>query len=424
MSKLLLKGGCVLTLGQRTPNHTRADVLVENGRIAEVAPSVRARDAEVVDATDTIVMPGFVDAHRVLAHTLFRGAGHLGAPPAAGHYEADDLYAATLLGLLSSAEAGSTTVVDWVEPRDRACLEAVLRAHEDAGLRSVVVVARAAGVSFEDWKRLLTLPAPANVVIAAGSDEPGRVPDADIQQQWAAARSSGVRIHARAGTSTETAGAVARLAGQLGPDVTLVHCTRLSPEDLDAIKAAGVSVVLAPSQEMADGVGMPPVQDLMDRQLKPGLGVGVETLAPGDVFAQMRAVISIQHARYFDLKLAGKAGLPNLLNTRETIKFGTYYGAASVGLADVTGSIEPGKQADLIVLRCDRPNIWPINDPIGAVVWGMDTSNLDLVVVAGRVVVRDGRLTDDTTGVRTMAEEARRRVAGRAGLLEAVGGPA
>jgi cytosine/adenosine deaminase-related metal-dependent hydrolase len=426
LSKLLLREGCVLTLGARTANHARADVLIEDGKIAEIGAGVRARDAEIIDATDTIVMPGFVDCHRQMAHTLFRGTGHLGDPPAAGHFEDDDIHAATLLGLLSAAEAGATTVVDWCEAADEARLDAVLRAHAEAAIRSVVVVARPPGTDVGVWKRLLASDTPENVTLAAGSEEPGSVPDHEVQEQWAMARDAGLRIHARAGLSEAGRGAIRRLAdaGAMGRDVTLVHCTRLSDADFDAIASSGASVVLAPSDEMATGAGMPPVQDLMDRQIKPGLGVGKETLAPGDIFAQMRGVISIQHARYFDLKLAGKAGLPNLLNTRETIKFGTSYGAAAVGLGDVTGSLEVGKQADLVVLRTDRPNIWPINDPIGAVVWGMDTSNLDWVIVAGRPVVRDGRLVGDTSEVRRLAEEARQRVATRAGLLEVAGGPA
>jgi len=423
LRKTLLRGGCVLTLGARTSNHTRADLLIEDGRIAEVGSGIRARDAELIDATDTIVMPGFVDAHRQLAHTLFRGTGHLGVSPESRHFEDDDVYAATLLGLMAAAEAGTTTLADWCEATSESQLDAVLRAHRDAGIRSVVVVARAPGTDVSTWKRLLATEAPPNVVLAAGSDTPGQVPDSDIQEQWSIARNAGLRVHARVGVG-EGDGTIRRLAdaGALGSDVTLIHCTRLSDADFDAIASSGASVVLAPSDEMAEGVGMPPVQDLMDRQIKPGLGVGSEMLAPGDVFAQMRAVISIQHARYFDLKLAGKAGLPNLLNTRETIKFGTFYGASAVGLGDITGSLEPGKRADLIVLRTDRPNIWPINDPIGAVVWGMDTSNLDMMFVDGQAVVRERRSVRDTSEVRRLAEEARQRVAARAGLLEGAGG--
>ena len=114
-------------------------------------------------------------------------------------------------------------------------------------------------------------------------------------------------------------------------------------------------------------------------------------MAPGDLFAQMRAAISLQHATVFDRKLAGKAGLPKLMSTRDVIRSATVEGARVAGLDAVTGSIEPGKQADVIVLRTDRPNIFPINDPIGAVVWGMDTSNVDWVFVGGRVADARGR---------------------------------
>jgi cytosine/adenosine deaminase-related metal-dependent hydrolase len=133
----------------------------------------------------------------------------------------------------------------------------------------------------------------------------------------------------------------------------------------------------------------------------------------------MRAANSLQHATMFDLKLAGKAGLPKLLNTRQVIKFATSGGARVAGLGKVTGSIEPGKQADIIVLRTDRPNIHPINDPIGAVVWGMDTSNVDLVLVAGKVVVRGGTIQADVEKARNAATDSRRRVAEASGMVTA-----
>ena len=157
----------------------------------------------------------------------------------------------------------------------------------------------------------------------------------------------------------------------------------LDDADVDAIAASGASVSLAPSSEMAGGSVSPPIQQLIDRDIRPGLGVDDERLTPGDLFAQMRATISMQHATVFDRKLAGKAGVPRLMSTRDVIRHATVDGARVAGLGAVTGSLEPGKQADIIVLRTDRPNIFPINDPIGAVVWGMDTSNVDWVFVGG-----------------------------------------
>ena len=138
------------------------------------------------------------------------------------------------------------------------------------------------------------------------------------------------------------------------------------------------------------------------------------------MFAQMRATISMQHATVFDRKLAGKAGVPHLMSTRDVIRYATVDGARVAGLGRVTGSIEPGKQADVIVLRTDRPNVFPVNDPIGAVVWGMDTSNVDWVFVGGRVVMRDGVLQADVQRARGLAIAARERVVAASGLVVGV----
>jgi cytosine/adenosine deaminase-related metal-dependent hydrolase len=135
----------------------------------------------------------------------------------------------------------------------------------------------------------------------------------------------------------------------------------------------------------------------------------------------MRAIISVQHATLFDLKLAGKAGVPNLLSTREVIRHATIDGARAAGLSEVTGSLAPGKQADIVLLRTDRPNISPVNDPIGAVVWGMDTSNVDWVFVGGRAVMRDGVLDADVHRARDLAMSAQQRVADGSGLLAGTG---
>jgi len=172
---------------------------------------------------------------------------------------------------------------------------------------------------------------------------------------------------------------------------------------------------------MSGGQGSPPIQRLIDRGIRPGLGIGSEQTAPGDMFAQMRTVISVQHATLFDLKLAGKAGVPNLLSTREVIRYATVDGAKVVGVGDVVGPLAPGRQADLIMLRTDRPNIYPINDPIGAVVWGMDTSNVDWVFVAGRPLKRAGVLQADIGRAADLAVTAQARVAEAAGLLVGAG---
>ncbi len=122
----------------------------------------------------------------------------------------------------------------------------------------------------------------------------------------------------------------------------------------------------------------------------------------------MRSVISLQHAILFDKKLKGEDHLPAPLTTRDMIEFATIEGARANGLENKVGTLTPGKEADLILLRTDRPNIFPINDPIGAVVWGMDTSNVDSVFVAGNELKRNGRLLNvDLDRMQKAAYESR-----------------
>jgi 5-methylthioadenosine/S-adenosylhomocysteine deaminase len=435
-SRTLLKGGCVLTLGARTQNYHEADVLIENGRISEVGPGLRTRGVEVIDAAETIVMPGFVDTHRHSWRSLFRNFGEgptVGAPPLSPavygpHYQADDVYAGTLIGLLGAITSGITTVADWADTRgDGGFTDAAMQAHTDSGLRTVFVHSGprwSPGDGETGLSALRRHEAGEPISAAYGSVDPDRSHLDDVAGYWSRARAEGARIHAHVGMDPANAGDVAVLGdrGLLGEDVTLVHCSHLETTDMDAIASHGARVSMTPSSEMAEGLGSPPIQALIDRNIRPGLGVDDERVAPGDMFAQMRATNSIQHATLFDLKLSGKANLPSLLTTREVIRYATIDGANTLGLGHVTGSIEPGKQADIIVLRADRPNIAPINDPIGAVVWGMDTSNLDWVFVAGRALMREGQLVADVGGARQRANDAQRRVAGAAGLLTVTGG--
>jgi 5-methylthioadenosine/S-adenosylhomocysteine deaminase len=412
----------VLTLGARTPNFAEADVLIDGDRIAEVGPGLRARDAEQVDAAGTIVMPGFVDTHRHAWTSLFRNLGD-GAVDLGEHYGPDDVYAATLIGLLGAIEAGITTVVDWSDVGRHQ--DAALRAHADAGVRTVFVHVPRQRVGAATREALVGLIGAAgpSTTIALGSDGLGRTDLDRLGEDWALARELGLRIYAHAGPA---ASSIRELAarGLLGEDVTLVHCSGFGEPHLDAIAGSGASVSLAPFSEMAGGLGSPPIQQLIDRTIRLGLGIDDERVAGGDLFAQMRATISVQHATVFERKLAGKAGLPRLMSTRDVIRSATVDGARVAGLAGVTGSIEPGRQADLVVLRADRPNVFPINDPIGAVVWGMDTSNVDWVIAGGRVVMRAGVLRADVGRARDLAAAARRRVAAASGLVGAAAGGA
>lgn len=439
-SRTLLKNGCVLSLDNQVGNFREADVLIDGSKIVAVEPNLTAGNSELIDCSDTIVMPGFVDTHRHVWESLFRNLGELGStgetPVSSAvygpHYQPEDVYAATLIGLLGAIEAGITTVVDWSDIQVAgAYTDAALQAHSDARLRTVFVH------SVPQWASRSTSGGRKNdgvavrrlvsgrsdsaslTSIAMGIGAPGEADFDQVGGEWPVAMELGLRIYVHLGSETANRGVVAGLAQRklLGENVTLVHCAGLDDEELDAIVSSRSSVSLAPSSEMAGGHGSPPIQKLIDRGIRPGLGVDSERVAPGDMFAQMRAAISLQHATLFNLKLAGKAGIPQLLSTRDVIRYATMDGARVAGLGRSTGSLEPGKQADIVVLRTDRPNVFPINDPIGAVVWGMDTSNVDWVFVGGQVLMRNGALQADVQHARHLAMTAQHRVAVASGLL-------
>lgn len=426
-TRTLVRGGCVLTLGARTTNHAQADVLIEDGVITAVGPGLRARDAEVIDAVDAIVMPGFVDGHHHLWRSVLRG---IGGDPSALDVAArvgpllspDELHTATLLGLVAAAESGTTTVVDWCEvAADAAALDAVIEAHREAGLRAVLVAPPAAWAPDADPARLERM-----VAAAAASDGLLEVavghPDVGIgdASRFAACRSRardlGLRVHVHVGASPDDAGRLAALVneGLIDGDVTVVHVTHCDDADLDALASTGAGVVLTPSHELATSTVAPPLQRLIDRGMRHGLGVNDLMSAATDLFSEMRTTQSLQHATSFDRKLAGKGAVPTLVTTRDVIRTATSEGARAIG-ATRTGSLEPGRAADLIVLRTDRPNIFPVNDPIGAVVWGMDPSNVDTVLVAGRAVVREGVPATDVTALRSRAMTVVGRLASASG---------
>jgi len=241
------------------------------------------------------------------------------------------------------------------------------------------------------------------------------------QADWQLAREMDARITVHVGVGSfgqhGKVAEVGKAAKLYGPDTTFIHCTTLNDEEIQMIVDSGSSVSLASPVEMMMGHGMVPIQRFLDRGLRPSLSVDVETNVPNDMFTQMRSLIALQHALLFDRKLSGEENLPPFLTTRDVLEFATLEGARTNGLEKVTGSLTPGKEADVIMLRTDKPNIFPINDPIGAVVWGMDTSNVDSVFVAGNALKRDGKLLNvDLNNVRKMSYESRDYVVSKSGF--------
>jgi cytosine/adenosine deaminase-related metal-dependent hydrolase len=417
MSKTLIRGGTVITVDPAIGNLRTGDVLIEGTKIAAVGPSLDVPDAEVIDATGTVVMPGFVDSHRHLWEGILRNIGTdvplegdasylafiLGTLAPA--YRPEDVYAGNLVSAIGAINAGITTVLDWshiqASPEHT---DAAIRALQEAGLRSVFAYGfpwfgdwnpeqpawfkRAADTYFSSRDQLLTY--------AIAPYGPEFAPLENCQAHWQMARDVGARITVHVGVgSFGQHGKVAEQAKaglQLGPDTTYIHCTTLNDEEVQMIVDTGGTISLAVPVEMLMGHGMVPTQRFLDRGLKPSLSVDVETNVPADMFTQMQCALSLQHALVFDRKLSGEQNVPAAVTTRDVLEWATIEGARANGLDDKVGSLTPGKEADLIMLRTDMVNVIPVNDPIGAVVLAMDTSNVDSVFIAGKAMKRAGKL--------------------------------
>ena len=432
--RTLIRGGTVLSLDPQVGDLTRGDVLVEGDRIVAVGPALSNGEVEVIDATDMIVMPGFVDSHRHIWEGLLRNIGtdvplegrtsyisfvlHKLAPA----FRPEDAYVGNLVSALGAIDAGITTLLDWSHIQGSpAHTDAVIQALNDSGLRAVFAYGfpwwgkweerqpswfvRAATEHFSTKDQKLTL------ALAAPGPE---FTDFEVtRDHWKLARETDARITTHVGVgSYGQDGKVQEFGegGLLGPDTTYIHCTTLNDTEIQMIVDTGGTVSLASPVEMMMGHGMPPIQKFLDRGLRPSLSVDVETNVPGDMFNQMRSVLGLQRA------IASAQGKTPVA-AREVLEYATVEGARANGLDAKVGTLTPGKQADLIMLRTDRINVTPLNDPATAVVTGMDTGNVDTVLIAGRVMKRHGRLLHvDWPAVRRMAAESRDYVVAKSGF--------
>jgi cytosine/adenosine deaminase-related metal-dependent hydrolase len=412
--RILLKGGCVLSLDPKVGDFDTADVLIEGSRIAAVGPNLTAT-ATTIDASNTIVMPGFVDTHRHMWQGALRNSLPNGLLPdysrdilgVRGIMRPEDVRIGDLVTALGAINAGVTTVLDWSHiGNSPEHTDAAIDGLRASGIRGVYGFGSGIGgpanqypndirrlrkQHFASPDQLLTL------ALAGGMNA----------QEWAVARDVGAPISVHAG------GTLAGLEKALGPDVTYIHCVTFTDGAWKLVAGSGGHVSIACPIEMGMGMGIPPIQQALDHGIRPSLSVDVETEIPGDMFTQMRAVFSLQRMLASTAQAASK---PALLTVRDVVEFATIAGARANHLDRKVGTLTPGKDADIVMLRTDAINVMPLNNAFGAVVLAMDTSNVDTVFIAGKVVKQGGRLVGvDLNRIRRDAEQSRDYVAGKAG---------
>src|SRR5574338_545218 len=439
--RLFVRNGFVVSMDPAVGEIPNGDVLVEDGVIVEVGRGLEVGDAEEVDATGMIVLPGFVDTHRHTWQTPVRGvlpcctldhyfAVMLGS--VGGHYRPEDVHIGDYAGALEALNAGITTMLDWSHINntpDHA--DAAIQGLKDAGIRAVYAHGMPTG---GEWWSLSELEHPEDIrrirdtyfssddgllTLAMAARQPGNVTADVAKHDWALARDLGIMISVHVGMRLHnlhyTPVKDMHDLGLMGPDVCYIHMTDLTDEELDFIAETGGRASVAPYVEMLMGHGRPPTGKLLQRGVRPSLSVDVVSSVPGEMFTQMRTALVYDRILEFT-DTPDDAFAPKLTH-RDVLEFATVEGARACGLDEKVGSLTPGKQGDLVLLKVDAINTAPVVDPIGSVVIFSDTSNVDSVFVAGTAVKRNGQLVGhDLNGVFRKLDESRNHILGEGGL--------
>jgi cytosine/adenosine deaminase-related metal-dependent hydrolase len=201
----------------------------------------------------------------------------------------------------------------------------------------------------------------------------------------------------------------------LGPDTTFIHCCYFSEHEWQRVADTGGTISIAAQVELQMGHGWPPVNKSLQFGLRPSLSIDVVTTVPGDMFTQMRAAFGAERARVNAVSWEANVGVPDtMLTARKALELATINGAHVAGVEDRTGSLTPGKRADIVVIDATAINVTPVHDPVAAVVLCADVSNVEHVLVDGEFRKRDFRLAGDIANARSLVEASRDRLLGAA----------
>ncbi|HTS94276.1 MAG TPA: amidohydrolase family protein [Stellaceae bacterium] len=447
MNRLLIKSGIVVTLDPSVPDLRRGDVLIEADRIAAIAPEIRA-EAPVLDAAGMIVMPGLVNAHQHTWQTCLRGIAadwtileylhtmHASIAPA---FRPDDIYVSTLAGALNQLNSGTTTLVDWCHNNPTpAHSDRAIDALQESGIRAVFLHGSPKPDPKPGQRHFSEIPHPRAEIERLARD---RLPSREAlvtlgmailgpaystyevsRQDLTLAREMRMlaSMHVGGGTMLTPDGFQRLVAeGLVSPGVNIVHGNSIPFEELRALVGEGASITVTPDIELQMGYGDCLTGSLRRLGSAPSLGVDIESFIGGDMFAVLRVALQAErHAE--DLATIAKTGrAPERISVpcREALRWATLEGARMLGMERRIGSLAPGKQADVILLRAEDQNLFPVTDPVAAIVLHANAANVDTVLVAGKIAKRAGKLLyPDLAAQKSALAEASRRILAAAGI--------
>jgi len=432
--EFVIRNAYVMTMDSATGDLPGADVHVKHGDIVEVGKELRAPGAQVIDGRGMIVLPGFVETHWHMWNTLLRSMSgdkreHGYFPTAASlgkEFAPEDMYQGTRLAAAEALNGGITFVHDWCHNiRGAEYAEADLRALRETGIRGRFSYGAPQGHPatetidladlerlHRDWKshsneELLAL---GLAWRGAFTDPKTMIPTDAARKEFDAARRLGMPISVHVSNARARAGQIGVLAKEsfLGKDVQLIHAIWVTPDEIRSVAAAGSPVTFSPYTELRIGFGFPATGEFLAAGITIGLSVDTTALSGNaDMFAIMKAIQNVENA-----KSENEFKLP----ARRVLELATIEGARSMGVDDRVGSLKPGKRADLIMVNTREVNLGVFSEPAHMLVEAAQPSNVDTVMVDGRILKRRGRLTaidvEQTVGEASAALAAVRKRAG------------
>jgi 5-methylthioadenosine/S-adenosylhomocysteine deaminase len=411
--EFVIRGANVLTMDPKIADLATGDVHVRDGAIVAVAAKVDAPKAQVINGSGMICMPGIVDTHWHLWTSLFRPFVRADLP-AVGYFPVsnrlgqlmtpEDSYRAVTLGLAEAMSAGCTTVHNWAHNvRSPEHADGELAGMRDTGMRGRFAYGPAQGMPNEqpmdfagiarvqkDWMPadgLLTMGICSRNVgaMSIGGAARGVLTIDQTKRDWEAARKLGLPITLH--TSGPSPIMQLAQAGLLGNnDLQLIHALLTTPEERALLVKHGVSYSMAPTGEARrpSKVGVIQLGELLRDGVKVSLSTDHTTNYNCDPFVAMRILFALHQHRI-------GAAIP--LTVKRLVQLATLDGAVDLGIADKTGSLTPGKRADIILVRATDINMTPIGDPYEALVSLAQPGNVDTVIVDGRVLRQGGKFT-------------------------------
>jgi 5-methylthioadenosine/S-adenosylhomocysteine deaminase len=424
MSRMLIKGGCVVTMDARLGELPRGDVLIENGRIAAIAPTIDApHGTEAIDAAGMIVMPGLINGHLHTWQSALRGiaadwtvaqymqAMHRGL---ATLYRPEDIYIANLVGALNQINNGATTLVDWCHNNPTPeHTDAAIQGLADAGLRAVFLHGSPKPDPKPGQKHFSEIPMPRAEVERLRK---GRFASDDglvtfglailgpYYSVWDVTRADVAlaneldlvcSMHVGGGTPLTADGFERLMAeGLIKDNFNVVHGNDIAPATIGRIVERGGTFTSTAEIELQMGYGDPLTGVLRALGAPMAIGTDVEAASRGDMFTAMR--VTLQHERnraiVETLAKTGSRPVEMPVTCRDALAWTTTQGAEIHRLDRRTGSLSVGKAADIILLSAHDITMCPVRDPIGSIVMQGGLAGVDTVLIEGRVMKRGGKL--------------------------------